>query len=84
MNSEQFEEYREATCEIGEQDGTAKTFSIARCLNMAPSSVTKTLQNLSEKGGVNYEPYRVASLTEREKEMALKVKRRRQLLPFLL
>jgi DtxR family Mn-dependent transcriptional regulator len=84
MASEQLEEYLEAIYDIGERDGTAKTTSIARCLNVAPASVTEALQNLSEKGYVNYEPYRGASLTEQGKEMALKVKRRHRLLEVFL
>lgn len=84
MASEQLEEYLEAIYDIGEKDGTAKTSSIARCLKVAPASVTEALQNLSGKGYVNYEPYRGATLTDMGREMAENVKRRHRLLEVFL
>ncbi|OPY38726.1 MAG: manganese transport transcriptional regulator [Methanoregula sp. PtaU1.Bin051] len=84
MASEQLEEYLEAIYDIGERDGTAKTSSIAKCLNVAPASVTEALRNLSEKGYVNYEPYRGATLTGLGKEMAVRIKRRHRLLEVFL
>lgn len=84
MASEQLEEYLETIYDIGEKDGTAKTSAIAKCMNVAPASVTEALQNLSEKGFVNYEPYRGATLTDQGKEMAQKVKRRHRLLEVFL
>jgi len=84
MASEQLEEYLEAIYDIGERDGTAKTSSIARCLNVAPASVTEALQNLSEKGYVHYEPYRGATLTEQGKGIAESIKRRHRLLEVFL
>ncbi len=84
MTSEQLEEYLEAIYDIGEKDGTAKTSSIARCLKVSPASVTEALQNLSEKGYVNYEPYRGATLTDRGREKAEGIKRRHRLLEVFL
>ncbi len=84
MASEQLEEYLEAIYDIGEREGTAKTSSIAKCLNVTPASVTEALQNLSEKGYVNYEPYRGATLTGQGKEMAVRIKRRHRLLEVFL
>ncbi|HOX34614.1 MAG TPA: metal-dependent transcriptional regulator [Methanoregulaceae archaeon] len=84
MASEQLEEYLEAIYDIGEKDGTAKTSSIARCLNVAPASVTEALQNLSGKGYVKYEPYKGATLTEQGRELAESVKRRHRLLEVFL
>lgn len=84
MASEQTEEYLEAIYDIGGPDGTAKTSSIAKCLNVAPASVTEALRSLSEKGFVNYEPYRGATLTGQGKEMAMTVKRRHRLLEVFL
>jgi DtxR family Mn-dependent transcriptional regulator len=84
MASEQLEEYIETIYDIEEKDGTAKTSAIARCMKIAPASVTEALQNLSGKGYVNYEPYRGATLTESGKEVARKIKRRHRLLEVFL
>jgi len=84
MASEQIEEYLETIYDIGGREGTAKTSSIAKCMNVAPASVTEALQNLSEKGYVNYEPYRGATMTVQGKEMAEKIKRRHRLLEVFL
>jgi DtxR family Mn-dependent transcriptional regulator len=84
MASEQLEEYLETILDIEEHAGVAKTSAIARCLKIAPASVTGALQVLSEKGFVNYEPYHGATLTEQGKEMARKVKRRHRLLEVFL
>ncbi|MEN6611003.1 MAG: metal-dependent transcriptional regulator [Methanoregulaceae archaeon] len=84
MASEQTEEYLETILDIVGKDGTAKTSAIARCMNVAPASVTEALQNLSDKGYVNYEPYRGATLTAKGDEMARRVKRRHRLLEVFL
>ncbi|MCK9630486.1 MAG: metal-dependent transcriptional regulator [Methanoregula sp.] len=84
MASEQLEEYLENILDIEEKHGVAKTSAIAKCLKVSPASVTEALQVLSEKGYVNYEPYRGATLTDQGLEMARKVKRRHRLLEVFL
>lgn len=84
MASEQLEEYLESILDIEEIDGIAKTSAIARCMKVAPASVTEALQTLADKGYVHYEPYRGAHLTEQGREMARKVKRRHRLLEVFL
>jgi DtxR family transcriptional regulator, Mn-dependent transcriptional regulator len=84
MASEQLEEYLESILDIEEIDGIAKTSAIARCMKVAPASVTEALQTLSDKGFVHYEPYKGATLTEAGREMARKVKRRHRLLEVFL
>jgi len=84
MASEQLEEYLENILDIEEHHGIAKTSAIAKCLKIAPASVTEALQVLSEKGLVHYEPYHGATLTEQGREMARKVKRRHRLLEVFL
>jgi len=69
MAQEQVEEYLEAIYDIAGTDGAAKTTAIAKCLKVAPASVTEALQNLSEKNLVNYEPYKGASLPEKERRL---------------
>jgi DtxR family Mn-dependent transcriptional regulator len=84
MASEQLEEYLESILDIEEKDGIAKTSAIARCMKIAPASVTEALQTLADKGFVHYEPYKGAYLTEQGREMARKVKRRHRLLEVFL
>jgi DtxR family Mn-dependent transcriptional regulator len=84
MASEQLEEYLESILDIEEKDGIAKTSAIARCMKVAPASVTEALQTLADKGFVHYEPYKGACLTEQGREMARKVKRRHRLLEVFL
>jgi DtxR family Mn-dependent transcriptional regulator len=84
MASEQLEEYLESILDIEEKDGIAKTSAIAKCMKVAPASVTEALQTLSDKGFVHYEPYKGATLTELGREMARKVKRRHRLLEVFL
>ncbi|MFA5236908.1 MAG: metal-dependent transcriptional regulator [Methanoregula sp.] len=84
MAQEQVEEYLEAIYDIAGTEGAAKTTAIAKCLKVAPASVTEALQNLAEKNLVNYEPYKGASLTEHGKKIAETIKRRHRLLEVFL
>ncbi|MDD4484121.1 MAG: metal-dependent transcriptional regulator [Methanoregula sp.] len=84
MAQEQVEEYLEAIYDIAGTEGAAKTTAIAKCLKVAPASVTEALQNLSEKNLVNYEPYKGASLTGEGKKIAETIKRRHRLLEVFL
>jgi DtxR family transcriptional regulator, Mn-dependent transcriptional regulator len=84
MAWEQLEEYLESILDIEEMDGIAKTSAIAKCMKVAPASVTEVLQTLADKGFVHYEPYKGATLTETGREMARKVKRRHRLLEVFL
>jgi DtxR family Mn-dependent transcriptional regulator len=84
MAQEQVEEYLETIFDLQSRDGTAKTTAIARCMKVAPASVTEILQNLSGKGLVQYEPYRGATLTDKGKKIAETVKRRHRLLEVFL
>jgi DtxR family Mn-dependent transcriptional regulator len=84
MAQEQVEEYLEAIYDIAGTDGAAKTTAIAKCLKVAPASVTEALQSLAEKNLVNYEPYKGASLTDEGKKIAETIKRRHRLLEVFL
>jgi DtxR family Mn-dependent transcriptional regulator len=84
MPSEQVEEYLETIYDIGGKEGPARTTEIAKCLNLAPASVTEALQNMAENGLVTYEPYKGASLTSQGLEIATKIKRRHRLLEVFL
>jgi len=84
MAQEQIEEYIETIFDLESRDGTAKTTAIAKCLNVAPASVTEVLKSLSDKGFVEYEPYRGATLTEEGKKIADTIKRKHRLLEVFL
>lgn len=84
MASEQLEEYLENILDIEEKEGIARTSAIAKCMKVAPASVTEALRTLSDKGFIHYEPYRGAHLTGQGREMARKVKRRHRLLEVFL
>lgn len=84
MASEQLEEYLESILDIEEIDGIARTSAIAKCMKVAPASVTEALQTLADKGWVNYQPYKGVTLTEQGRDLARKVKRRHRLLEVFL
>jgi DtxR family Mn-dependent transcriptional regulator len=84
MAQEQVEEYLETIYDLESRDGSAKTTSIAKCLKIAPASVTEMLKSLSDKGVIQYEPYRGATLTEKGKKIADMVKRKHRLLEVFL
>jgi len=84
MAQEQVEEYLETIYDLESRDGSAKTTAIAKCLNVAPASVTEVLKSLSGKGFVRYEPYHGATLTEEGKKIADTIKRKHRLLEVFL
>ncbi|AEA47662.1 metal-dependent transcriptional regulator [Archaeoglobus veneficus] len=73
---ERVEEYLEAIYDIqSEKKRAAKTSDLAKKLSVRPSSVTEMLSKLSEKGYVEYQPYRGAILTRKGEEVARRIKR---------
>ena len=84
MAQEQVEEYLETIYDLENRDGSAKTTAIAKCLKVAPASVTEVLRSLSDKGLVRYEPYQGATLTNEGKKIADTIKRRHRLLEVFL
>lgn len=84
MPQEQVEEYLETIYDIAGKDGSAKTTAIARCLNLAPASVTEAMQSMADKGLLIYEPYKGARLTRDGLDIAMKIKRRHRLIEVFL
>ncbi len=79
------EEYLEALYTKQEEHKEAVTTrDIAQCLGVKDASVTGMLKKLSEKGLVNYAPYRGAALTEEGFKIAARIKRRHRLLECFL
>ncbi|QIN80383.1 metal-dependent transcriptional regulator [Rubrobacter marinus] len=77
-------DYVKAIWELGGGTGTASTKEISGRLSVAPASVTNMLGRLREKGYVDYERYRGASLTEEGRAEALRLVRRHRLIETFL
>ena len=82
MDSIAVENYLKSIWQLGSND--VATLDIAQHLNVAPASVTKMIQRLTERGLVNHIPYRGASLTSEGERRALSVVRRHRLLEAFL
>ena len=79
------EEYLEAIYTTQEGKAlVATTRDLAGCLGVTDASVTEMLKKLSEKGLVDYTPYRGATLTDAGCAIAKKVKRKHRLLERFL
>jgi DtxR family transcriptional regulator, Mn-dependent transcriptional regulator len=79
------EEYLEAIYTKQESNArVATTHDLAACLSVRDASVTEMLKKLSEKGLVDYKPYRGATLTETGCAIATKVKRKHRVLERFL
>lgn len=79
------EEYLEAI--YTKREGKARvatTRDLAECLGVRDASVTGMLKKLSDKGLVQYTPYRGATLTDAGLNIATKVKRKHRLLERFL
>jgi len=84
MASEITEQYLKVIFNLTEDGGSAKTSDIAQVLGIAPSSVTEMLQKLSDKGYVNYEPYRGVTLRHKGRKLGCKMARKHRLLERFL
>ena len=82
MDSVAVENYLKSIWQLGPND--VATLDLAQHLNVAPASVTKMIQRLTERGLVNHIPYRGASLTSEGERRALSVVRRHRLLETFL
>jgi DtxR family transcriptional regulator, Mn-dependent transcriptional regulator len=68
---------------ILEKRGTVKTTEISSCLQVDPSTTTKTLSELATAGYLNHVPYRGVDLTEMGKAYAEFLVRRHRILSLL-
>ncbi len=74
------EDYVESIYHIAVRQGAARVTDIAADLDVAKSSVTAALKNLSARGLVNYDPYSVVTLTDDGERAARRVVRRHVIL----
>jgi len=74
------EDYIKAIYHLGKEDNAmVSTNSVAEQMATKPSSVTDMIKKLSDKGVVNYKPYKGVSLTEYGQKIALSLVRKHRL-----
>jgi DtxR family Mn-dependent transcriptional regulator len=81
---ENIEEYLEAMYTLSKGERAVKTTELAKHLKISPASVTEMVQNLAERGYVDYKKYYGATLTKKGLRMAKKMKRKHRLLERFL
>tara|TARA_B100001287_G_scaffold38285_1_gene27588 strand:- start:9762 stop:10418 length:657 start_codon:yes stop_codon:yes gene_type:complete len=79
MNSQSEEDYLKAVYHLQKESNSVSTNSIASYLDMKPSSVSDMLKKLAEKKYINYLKYKGTSLTNKGKNIALKIIRKHRL-----
>lgn len=78
--SEPLEDYLETIAALSSESGFARITDIAKAMSVKKPSVTSALNVLAERGLVEYEKYKPASLTERGRRLAQNVRRKHELL----
>lgn len=79
------EDYVEAILDLIEEDGHAKLTEIASHFGVAHPTVSKALKRLESDGFVTLRPYSSVQLTEQGMELALRCRKRHQIVvAFLL
>ena len=82
--SDVVEEYLEAIYRLQEKTGAARTSDLVRMLNVAPGTVTNTVERLEKESLIVHEPYRGVKLTDKGLRLALHVVRNHRLSERLL
>lgn len=82
--SQSQEDYLETIYLESVKKGCAKVTDIANILNVKKASVTGALNNLGEKGLVNYSPYSSITLTEEGEKAAKKILLRHEVMTNFL
>ena len=79
------EDYVEAIAELIEVKGTCRVTELARLFGVSHVTVTKTASRLQAEGLVETQPYGPLELTERGRKLAIKARRRHEIvLQFLM
>jgi len=78
------EEYLEIIYRLEEKSGVARTSELVKLLNVAPGTITNTVERLEEELLIIHEPYRGVKLTEKGRRIALRVVRKHRLSERLL
>jgi len=82
--TEVVEEYLEGIYRLQEKNGVARTSDIVKLLQVAPGTVTNTVERLEREGMLKHEPYKGVKLTDKGRKIALDVIRRHRLSERLL
>ena len=78
------EEYLEWIYRLSKEKSTVNPLDLARTLKVSPASVTAMLKRLSAASLIEYQPYQRITLTERGREIAMRMVRRHALLERLM
>jgi DtxR family Mn-dependent transcriptional regulator len=78
------EEYLECIYKLQEKSGVARTNDIVKSLEVAPGTVTNTVEWLEKQGLVTHKPYKGVKLTQKGRKIALQVIRKHRLSERLL
>src|SRR5687767_10140033 len=78
--SQSAEDYLERIHELIQEKGYARVVDIASSLDVKQASVTSMVQKLGELGYINYEKYRGLILTDKGREVALRIQKRHETL----
>ena len=78
------EEYLEAIFRLQEKSGAARTNDLVKMLDVAPGTVTNTVERLERESYITHVPYRGVKLTEKGNKIAVQVLRRHRLSERLL
>lgn len=78
--SQSAEDYLERIHELIEKKGYARVVDIASSLKVRQASVTSMVQKLGDLGYLNYEKYRGLVLTDKGRNVALKIRGRHETL----
>lgn len=82
--SKSIEEYLEIIYKLSMRESPVKTTRIAESLGVAPASVTEMLKKLSNRGYIEYAPYRGVILTKKGWRVGEKITRRHRLIEVFL
>ena len=78
------EEYLECIYKLQEKSGVARTSDMVKSLNVAPGTVTNTVEWLEKQDMVTHKPYKGVKLTQKGRKIALQVIRKHRLSERLL
>ncbi len=78
------EDYLERILLLSEDEGHARVTEIAKLLGISKASVTEMIAKLKSNGFVDFEKYGTITLTEKGREIAVKVKERHDILKSFL
>ena len=82
--SELAEDYVELIADLIDTTGEARAVDVARRLGVAHATVVKTVARLQREGLVSSQPYRAIFLTEKGRELALRSRRRHEVVVSFL